>query len=209
MSSINFIKGQLHGKLGEIVGSTWKGKYYTKSFTKAENPNTPAQQETRYLFQQLAHIGKGLRTPLEQYVRPKPNKISVYNNLIKMNKPMFAKQGSKWAPLELVIMTGELTTTLIATAVFDRTALTGTVTWDGSKGDQTDKAFVILYDDESKHIVYIDEIDRSVGTATIDASSFANVSGYNDIYAYLAFYHITEDGSGLNSETTALKVTKT
>jgi hypothetical protein len=122
---------------------------------------------------------------------------------------MFAKTGEKWAPLELVIMVGELATTLITTAVFDSTALTTTVSWDGSKGDQTDKAFVVVYDDESKHTVYATEIDRSVGTVTIDASKFANVSKYDDIYAYLAFYNISDDGSGQNSNTTALKATRT
>jgi hypothetical protein len=209
MSNISFIKGNLKGRLGDIVGSSWKGKPYTKTYTPPSNPNTPAQIETRHLFQTIAHIGKGLRTPLELYVRPKPHKISVYNNLIQMNKPMFSKQGDKWAPLELVIMAGELTTTLITTAVFDSTALTTTVTWDGAKGDQTDKALVVVYDDESKHTVYLVETMRSAGTVTIDTSSFANVSTYNEIYVYLAFYNISDDGSGQNSNTIALKATKT
>jgi hypothetical protein len=47
-----------------------------------------------------------------------------------------------------------------------------------------------------------------VGTVTINASSIANVSAYNDIYAYLAFYHIAADGSGANSNTAALKAAK-
>jgi hypothetical protein len=208
MSNINFIKGQLHGKLGEIVGSSWKGRPYTKTYVKPSNPNTPAQQEVRYLFQQLAHIGKGLRTPLEQYTRPKPHKISAYNHLIQLNKPMFAKQGQKWDPLELVIMSGELTTSLITTAVFDSTTLTATVTWDATKGEATDKAFIIIYDDESKRTAHTVEIDRSAGTVVIDTSAFANVSTYNEIYAYLAFYHVEDDGSGKNSDTTALKVSK-
>jgi hypothetical protein len=208
MSSINFIKGQLHGKLGEIVGSSWKGKYYTKTYTKPENPNTPKQIETRYLFQQVAHVGKGIYHDLELYTRPVPHRMSAYNHLLKLNKPMFGKQGAKWNSLELVIMSGELTTVPIATAVFDSTALTATVTWDGTIGDANDKAFVLVYDDESKHTVHTVEVDRSAGTVTIDASSFANVSSYNEIYAYLAFYHINEDGTGANSETRAVKATK-
>jgi hypothetical protein len=207
MSSINFIKGQLRGRLGEIVGSTWKGKYYTKTYVKPENPNTPKQIETRYLFQQIAHIGKGIYRDLELYTRPRPQKMSAYNHLVQLNKAMFNKTGTKWAPLELVIMSGELTTVPITTAEFDSTALTTKVTWDGSVGEATDKAFIVIYDDESKRTVHAVEVDRSVGTVTIDASSFANVSAYNDIYAYLAFY-IAEDGSGLNSNTTALKAAK-
>jgi hypothetical protein len=211
MSRINWIKGELKGKFGEIVGSSWHGKAYTKTYTKPANPNTPAQIETRHLFQTLANIGKAIRTPLEQYTRPKPQKMSAYNHLIRLNKPMFNKQGQKWAPMELVIMSGELTTNPIITAVFNSTALTATITWDDTKGAATDKAFVVIYDNDnkSKRIAYAAEVDRSAATVTIDTSTFADVSDYNDIYAYLAFYHIAEDGSGSNSTTTALKVTKT
>jgi hypothetical protein len=209
MSRINFIKGSLKGRLGEIVGSSWKGIPYTKTYTKPRNPNSPAQQETRYLFQQLAHIGKGIRTPLDQYTRPKPQKMSAYNHFVQLNKQMFEKTGTKWAPLELVIMSGELTSAAIATANFDSSAFTATITWDGTAGEATDKAFVLIFDDESKHTAYVADIARSAGTATIDASSLANVSAYNDMYAYLAFYRIAADGSGSNSVTTAMKTTKT
>jgi hypothetical protein len=209
MSSINFIKGQLHGRLGEIVGSSWKGKYYTKTYTKPENPNTQKQIETRYLFQQIAHIGKGIYHDLEQYTRPMPHRMSAYNHLVRLNKPMFNKVGSKWAPFELVIMSGELTSASITSATFDSTALTAVVTWDTTRGEATDKAFIVVYDDDSKRTVHAVEVDRSVGTVTISANSFADVSRYENIYAYIAFYHINEDGSGQNSETTARKVTKT
>jgi hypothetical protein len=208
MSRINFIKGELKGKLGEIVGSSWKGIPYTKTYTKPKNPNTDKQMETRYLFQSLAHIGKGIRSSLELYTRPRPHQMSVYNHLIQLNKPMFNKTGHKWDPLELTIMSGELVSTAIATALFDGTNLTATVTWDGTVGDATDKAFVVVYDDESKRTVHTDEISRSDGTVAIDASAFANVSTYGEIYAYLSFYHIGDNGKGFNSNTSVLKATK-
>jgi hypothetical protein len=209
VSSINFLKGELRGKLGEIVGSSWKGKAYTKVYVKPENPNTPKQIETRDLFQNIAHIGSSVWTVLEQYTRPKSHRMTAYNHLIQINRMMFRKQGHKWDPLELIIMTGELTAAPITTAVFNSTALTAVVTWDSAAGEATDKALVVVYDNESKRTVHAVEVDRNVGTVTIDASKFANVSSYDDIYAYLAFYRITEDGSGLNSTTTVLKVTKT
>jgi hypothetical protein len=209
VSRINFLKGELKGKLGEIVGSSWKGRAYTKIYVKPEDPNAPKQIEIRALFQNIAHIGSGIRTPLEQYTRPKPHHMTSYNHLIQINRAMFQKQGEKWNPLELVIMTGELTLTPITTAVFNSSTFTTTVTWDGSYGEATDKALVVVYDNESKRTVHAAEVDRNVGTVTIDAGKFANVSSYDDIYAYLAFYHIAENGSGLNSQTTVLKVTKT
>ena len=95
-----------------------------------------------------------------------------------------------------------------ATAEISSTALTATVTWDGTVGEAADKAFIVVHDDESKHTVYAVEVDRSTGTVTIDVSSFANVSSYDKVYAYLSFYRIAEDGSGVNSGTTAIKMAK-
>jgi hypothetical protein len=209
VSKINFIKGELKGRLGEIVGSSWKGKAYTKTYTKPTNPNTPKQMEIRYLFQNIAHIGTGIRAPLEKYTRPVPHRMTAYNHLIKLNKSLFGKQGSKWDPVELVIMSGDLQSVPITTAVFDATAFSATVTWDGTTGAADDKAIVVIYNDVSKHIVYATEIDRNAGTAVVDASKFKDVSSYNDIYAYLAFYHINDDGTGANSDTTVLQVTLT
>jgi hypothetical protein len=208
MSRINWIKGELKGRLGEIVGSSWKGHAYTKTYTKPTNPNTPAQIEIRALFQNIAHIGKSVNEPLERYTRPKPRGMTAYNHLIQQNKPMFQKQGQKWAPLEFVFMSGDLAGAEIAEAVFDGAALTATVTWDGTTGEGADQAFAIIYDNASKRVAYAVEVARSAGTVTIDAAAFANVSAYNDIYAYLAFYNIHPDGSGVNSDTTALKASK-
>jgi hypothetical protein len=95
MSKINWIKGELQGKLGVIVGSSWKGHAYTKAYTKPANPNTPGQIETRALFRNIAHIGQGLRLPLELYTRPRPHQMTAYNHLIQLNKPMFNKSGQK------------------------------------------------------------------------------------------------------------------
>jgi hypothetical protein len=49
-------------------------------------------------------------------------------------------------------MTSDLPAAALQAALFDRTALTAVVTLDGTPGDPTDKAFVVLYDDESKRM---------------------------------------------------------
>jgi hypothetical protein len=206
VSKINWVKGELTGKLGVIVGSHWKGHAYTKSYTPPANPNTSKQIENRSLFQKIAHIASELRKPLDLYTRPKPHGMTSFNHLIKLNKPMFNKVAPKWNPLELVIMSGELMLTKISEAYFDSTNFTATIMWNHLIGEPTDKALGVIYDNKSRHIAYGDEVNRSVGEMIIDTSIFANVSDYQDIYAYLAFYRITEDGSGINSGTSALKM---
>jgi hypothetical protein len=135
--------------------------------------------------------------------------MTAYNHLIQQNKPLFRKQGKKWNPLEFVFMSGDLAQETITAATFDATTFTAVVTWDGTAGEAADKAFILIYDDESKHTAYAVEVARDAGTATVDVKSFANVSSYNEIYAYLAFYHINDDGSGRNSNTSVLKAAKT
>jgi hypothetical protein len=208
MAQINWIKGTLRGKLGEVIGETWKGKPYVKTYTKPRNPNTPKQIAIRATFQKIAFICKQIRTPLETYTRPKPKGMTAYNHVIQLNKTMFEKTGEKWNPLEFVFMDGDLTSANIATATFSTTSFEAIITWQTTIGEATDKAFVIIFNNKDNKAVYATEVDRSTGTVTIDASIFAGTSDYADIYAYLAFYRINEDETGVNSATAILKVTK-
>jgi hypothetical protein len=67
MSSINWLKASLKGRLGEVVGSSWRGKDYTKVYTSPSNPNTAEQQGVRSIFAHVGHIAhtiyKGILDP--------------------------------------------------------------------------------------------------------------------------------------------------
>jgi hypothetical protein len=132
--------------------------------------------------------------------------MTSFNHLIKLNKPMFNKQAPKWEPLELIIMSGELVLNTIDEAIFNTADFTATIRWNGTFGEPADKALGVVYDNKSRHIAYRAEINREDGEMTFDTSTFANVSDFHNIYAYLTFYRIAEDGSGINSGTSAVQM---
>jgi hypothetical protein len=47
MATLNFLRGSIKGKLGDIVGSSWRGKDYIKTYIPPSNPNTEGQAAVR------------------------------------------------------------------------------------------------------------------------------------------------------------------
>jgi len=73
MATLNFIRGTIRGKIGQFVGSSWKGKSYIKTFTKPGNPRTADQVAVREVFQKVSHIAKSIYgNVLKKYTFPKP-----------------------------------------------------------------------------------------------------------------------------------------
>jgi hypothetical protein len=86
MAELNFIKG----KVGQFVGSSWRGKDYIKTYTPPSNPKTEGQVAVRTIFQRTAHIVKAIyEGVLKPYTFPKPHKMTAYNKMIQVNKDMF------------------------------------------------------------------------------------------------------------------------
>jgi hypothetical protein len=107
MATMNFLRGSIKGKIGQLVGSSWRGKEYIKTFTPPSNPNTEGQAAVRTVFQHTAHIAKAIYEPvLKPYTFPKPHKLTAYNRVIQINKAMFHEL--TWNPKKLQILTGDL-----------------------------------------------------------------------------------------------------
>jgi len=50
MATLNFLDGSFRGKLGNVIGSSWKGKPYVKAYAKTGNPKTEKQVAVREVF---------------------------------------------------------------------------------------------------------------------------------------------------------------
>jgi hypothetical protein len=112
MAEINWIKANLRGRLGQIVGSSWKGIPYVKTFTPPGNPKTPNQVAVRNVFANTVHIAKSInRNILRPFTFPKPKKMSAYNRMIQINQPMFSDL--EWSPAKLKIFDGPMFTPAI------------------------------------------------------------------------------------------------
>jgi hypothetical protein len=62
MSTLKFVRGSIKGRVGQFVGSSWRGKDYIKTFTPPSNPKTEGQVAVRTIFQNIAHIAKVIVT---------------------------------------------------------------------------------------------------------------------------------------------------
>jgi hypothetical protein len=146
MAILNFVRGSIIGKVGQFVGSSWKGKDYIKTYTPPANPNTTEQKAIRSVFQHVTAIARAInRTVLKPYTFPKPHAMTVLNRMMQINQKMF--EGKVWDVTLLKIFEGPLYNPGITSAVLADATLT--VTWNGSHGTPTDVAAVIVHSEES------------------------------------------------------------
>ena len=80
------ILSKVQGKVGGVVGATWKGKNYLREHVKPSNPNTPAQQLQRakmsVVVKGASHFLGGVLTRFtNQFVKD----MSAYNWFVKQN----------------------------------------------------------------------------------------------------------------------------
>jgi hypothetical protein len=182
MSKINFSDGSLSGKLGKIVGASWKGIPYTRLYEKPKDPKSDKQLAIRQVFRNTAHIASKLSMGvLKPYTFPQPARCTAYGHMLHLNRLMFTNK--EWNPENLKILEGPLENTGITSAVL--TGKTMKVSFDAAKGKGYDTAIAVVYD----------EVSRGVFHATgLRSDGFVNVSFYQklsqdkaSLHAYLAF----------------------
>jgi hypothetical protein len=107
MATINWLRANLRGKLGEIVGSSWKGKPYVKIYSKPSNPRTPEQMGVRNTFREVAKVARGIyHQALKPYTFPRPKGMTAYNYMLHINRDMIKDR--EWVPSRLKIFDGPL-----------------------------------------------------------------------------------------------------
>jgi hypothetical protein len=155
MSRINWIKGELKGKLGEIVGSSWRGISYTKVYTKPTEPHTQGQQEIRGIFGHVGHLAHLVyRDVLDPYMYPIPHKSTKYNEMMRINKDMY--DDKLYDPSKIKIMQGSLMLSTIDVIEYVADSEGGylDVQWDpaGEGERQDDICAVIFYSVEADKV---------------------------------------------------------
>jgi hypothetical protein len=204
MATLNFVRGSIKGKVGQFVGSSWRGKDYIKTFTPPSNPKTEGQVAVRTIFQNVAHIAKAVyEGVLKPFTFPRPHKITAYNRMVQINKELF--DDLAWDPAKLKILEGPLFNPGIAGAGVSGAGVS--VIFDAATGEGTDKAIAVIYDELTKNAFY------GVGTRA-DAEVSVSIAGLDPaaldgLHAYLAFAREPAAGTsdpGQVSATAYLKV---
>ncbi|MCL2215355.1 MAG: hypothetical protein FWC06_09180 [Treponema sp.] len=203
MATLNFIKGTVRGKIGQFVGSSWKGRSYIKTFTKPGNPRTADQVAVRSVFFNTSQIAKAIyEKVLKPYTFPKPKQITAYNRMIQINKAMF--ESKVWKPESLKIFEGPLANPGITTAVLADNKIK--VSFSPTPGHEQDRAIAIVYD-SSNGAVSIMQGPRVIGNLNVPLAGLSAET--NNLHAYLVFVlepKPNTNEAGMCSETAYAKV---
>jgi len=186
MSEINWLKAALKGRLGNVVGSSWRGKDYTKLYTQPSNPNTAGQKGVRSIFAHVGHIAhkiyKGVLAP---YTYPVPKDITKYNRMMQINNELY--DDKIWAPAKLKIFAGELKTVPIESADYKEVDNQLDVEWGVALSDDaTDDAIILVYYEATGETLYTIAKRGDVNTI-MDTTLLGPALDVTKLHVYLAF----------------------
>jgi len=186
------ILGGFSGKVGTVIGASWKGIDYMRSIpVSVLNPNTPAQVEHRAKFSAIVNFLKPLTAFLRIGFKSQAIKMSGYNaamaanfkNVITGTYPAFAIDYSK-----VSVSQGNLPGAMNPTTV---SAIAGTVrfTWENNTWETNasadDQAVLVVYNPIKQAAVsVIGGITRAAGAQSVTLpNSFAG----DEVQCYIAF----------------------
>jgi hypothetical protein len=89
MAKLSFFRGAITGKLGEFVGSKWKGINYLRMHAKPSNPRTEGQISVRKVFSAISKFASALFEKGITDLIPSAKKMTERNSVFKANKQMF------------------------------------------------------------------------------------------------------------------------
>lgn len=149
------ILGGFSNKVGNVVGSTWKGINTMRSLPAQYNDaNSTAQQANRSTFKYFSAFGSQLLTGI---IRPlwdwQAKRMSGYNLFIKRNIDYRNANESDWTWEELIISQGRLCEARCkGVEVNERKDLTVVIESDlaCSIGESTDEVYVAIFDNDEK-----------------------------------------------------------
>ena len=186
------ILGGFSGKVGTVIGASWKGIDYMRSIpVSVLNPNTPAQLEHRAKFSAIVNFLKPLTAFLRIGFKSQAIKMSGYNaamaanfkNVITGTYPAFAIDYTK-----VSVSQGNLPGAMNPAAA---SATSGEVrfTWENNTWETDasadDQAVLVVYNPiKLAAVSVIGGITRSVGAQTVTLpNSFAG----DEVQCYIAF----------------------
>ena len=193
----NGILGGFSGKVGTVIGGTWKGISYMRSIAPSvSNPRTPAQVEHRAKFTAIVQFLKPLTAFLRIGFKSLAIKKSGFNAAMALNfknviigtYPAFDIDYSK-----VSVSQGNLSGALNPTTV---SATAGAVqfTWEDNSWETdasaTDQAVLVVYNPARQAAVsVVGGITRAVGAQTITLpDSFAG----DEVQCYIAFINVSQ-----------------
>jgi len=164
------ILGHFSGKVGNVVGATWKGIRYVREFVVPANPNTDLQKAERGLFADLVHLAKALLGPvLQVFWDPFLRSNSGWAEFIGVNRDLYTDTDD-YSTCQ--IARGTLEGAVISSALYATTAVI--IEWDGTvlgNGSADDVACLFVYDEEYKVGFFSSNATRSAETLNVNVGT--------------------------------------
>lgn len=196
------ILGGVSGKVGNVVGGSWKGIDYLRILpASVANPRTPAQMDQRSKFITVINFLQPIKDFIRVGFKNYAVKMTQFNNAMSYNVknaitgeyPDYTMDYTK-----ALVSRGGLAPALNGTA---SSTVAGLVTfeWDDNSGDgnaqSTDKALLVVYNPVKNEAVFIlDGVTRVTGVQEITVPD--NYSG-DTVHTYIGF--ISEDGASVSN----------
>jgi Family of unknown function (DUF6266) len=194
------ILGSFSGKVGTVVGSTWRGQWVMRGLTtKKRGKSDPSQLQQQAKFGLMIKFLRPLGSLLSQTYDITPAEMTGINKALSDNiknaitgvYPAFTVDYTKLSLSKGILPNAETPTA--ASTVAGK--LTFTWTDNSGTGDAlaTDMAFVAVYNDTLNRWIFKQNIAaRNAGTYTLDVTAFSG----KPVQTYFGF--ISADGSSVS-----------
>lgn len=194
------ILGGLSGKIGNVVGSSWKGIAVVKSLPlSVANPNTAAQVVQRTKMTNVVEFAKEILTDI---IKPLNDRFasgqSGYNLFVQRNIALFENEYPN-PQADLILSEGSVTPVDLIDVTLDVSGGNGMVTYTINTGDgdalATDELYGFVYNRTRNTFSVMDIEPRSAGTAAV-ANPAGTIVG-DTVYAWASFRRA--DGTKVSS----------
>ena len=194
------ILGSFSGKIGTVIGSTWRGQWVMRGLTtKKRGKSDPSQLQQQAKFGLMIKFLRPLGSLLSQTYDITPAEMTGINKALSDNiknaitgvYPAFTVDFTKLSLSKGILPNAESPTA--ASTVAGK--ITFTWTDNSGTGDAlaTDMAFVAVYNDTLNRWIFKQNIAaRNAGTYTLDVTAFSG----KPVQTYFGF--ISADGSSVS-----------
>lgn len=187
------ILGGFSGKVGSVVGSSWKGLATMKAMPlSVSNPRTTAQQAQRTWFRDISQLASTLLAPIvKPFWDSQAQQMSGYNLFVSTNSQ--AKDGDNSIDFAALKVTkGKMLPPTITAATLSANTYTVKFTMPANDryGLSTDKCFVVILDEDDTTVFggYSEAATRSQSgeqTITTYLPPRMNTNGTLRVYAFM------------------------
>lgn len=182
------ILGGFSGKVGPVVGGTWKGIAYMKSYVIPANPQTVAQTAHRTKFKNfVASVKSILPTIVNNYWEMMDSGMSGFNSFVKRNFQSVSSTGILSGTTK--ITQGDLESSTIAGCVYTQNNGELEVSWNGvpsGNGLASDEVIIVCFHADTNELLALSDGDaiRSEESYVLNVPSGLTVG---KVRAYVSF----------------------